>query len=117
MAFKVYNNTGSYVATPRGTVSIQLPGRARFHLEDLDAVDIAGRATILIDREQKRIAFRKPDPHEEPFAVRQDRGCGIVWIGGALLELGLTPEQVKGTRECVFEKGGLIVVDFKLPAE
>lgn len=117
MAFKVFNNSGNGGGLPRGMMTVCLPGRARFHLEDLADQDIAGRVTVLVDREKKRLGFRRPESHEEPFAVRQDKGCGLIWIGGALLELGLTVEQAKGTRECVFEKGSLIVVDFNLPAE
>lgn len=112
MAYEVFKSTGNGVPLARGMATIARNGRGRYSAADLRAVGIHQHATILIDRKRKRIGVRAPKECESARTVKHyDRKLSPdIWIGGALLAIGVKPGDVAGTHEVIIEDG-VITID------
>lgn len=110
MAFEVYTPS----TTPRlaaGCATIARNGQARFNLDDLRSVGIHESATIMIDRQARTIGIRAPRAGEQQRTVNRARGeSPTVYIGGAMLAMGMKPSEHAGPREVTI-KDGVIVME------
>ncbi len=119
MAFKVYEpKTISFNPLQQGEVSLDKDGTARFLTEDLELVGIETSVIVLTDELTLRIAIRNPRPGESGKAISVtfarkgktvDRGRAQVRLTGALRQLRLDPEAVKG-RYTLMTKDDLLIV-------
>ncbi len=102
MAFEVLEACGGRSRIPRGRVSVSARGMGRFNLADLKAIGVGTRATILIDREQLRLAIRAPLECESGQLVGEEGvgPCRAIWLGGALREIGVDPKLAHGWHVC-----------------
>lgn len=112
MAYEVFKSTGNGVPLARGVATIARNGRGRYSAADLRDVGIHKFATILIDKKRRRIGVRAPKDVESPRLVKHYGGKASpdIWIGSALLAMGVKPSDVAGTHEVVIEDG-VITID------
>jgi len=97
----------------RGVATIARNGRARFNAQDAEGVGITDRATILIDRDAKRIGIRAPRAGESPRIMKRTARSKSpdVWIGGAMLKIGIRASVNSGLHEVAIENG-VLIIDF-----
>ena len=94
-----------------GTCSLGRNSTLMCHASDLDAVGITHYATVLIDRDNKRVGLREPRDGEQSQSVAcsvvsrrkggTDTGRRRVLVTRALKELGLNPADVAGRYELI----------------
>lgn len=119
MAFKVYQPKRIEIdPLQSGQVSIDKGGNARFLREDLDLVGIGDSVVVLTDELTLRVALRKPRPSDAGRTMTvsspkgphgTDKTRAYIRLSGALRELRLEPEAVKGRYELTTKDDLLIV--------
>jgi hypothetical protein len=97
----------------RGTASIDKSGWMRVNVADLRSAGIKSHATIVLDREGRRIGLRSSRPGE--FAVtahgadrKGTKSLGFK-AGRALRSIGVEPQSVAGWYDVTNIDGALIV--------
>lgn len=100
--FAVFQPTAPRCGIPRGRFTISGKGMGRFNSQDLSAVGVADRVTILIDVQSQRLALRAPLEGESGVTVNIDGpgGARRIWLGGALAAMGLNGSTLRGQHAC-----------------